>query len=143
MRSIGLVALAAIGCGRVGPNRSGQPDSLFSLQTLLAPATHLAPMVSPAVVLVHGGPSDERAQIGFGPFVHWLANRGYAVLYLNYRGSPGFGKRFVNAQNHEWGGRMHRDLLEQIDWAIVQKWFGPTRSRSWVAATAATRHSSG
>jgi dipeptidyl aminopeptidase/acylaminoacyl peptidase len=71
----------------------------------------------PAVVLVHGGPSDERAQWAFGPFLHWLANRGYAVLYLNYRGSPGFGKRFLNAEQLEWGGRMSRDLVEQVDWA--------------------------
>lgn len=79
----------------------------------------------PAVVLVHGGPSDERAQWAFRPFLHWLANRGYAVLYLNYRGSPGFGKRFMNAQNLEWGGRMNTDLIEQVDWAarrgIVQR----------------------
>lgn len=71
----------------------------------------------PAVVIVHGGPSDERAQWAFGPFVHWLANRGYAVLYLNYRGSAGFGKRYMNAQNLEWGGRMNTDLIEQVDWA--------------------------
>ena len=71
----------------------------------------------PAVVLVHGGPSDERAQWAFGPFVHWLANRGYAVLYLNYRGSAGFGKKYMNAQNLEWGGRMNTDLIEQVDWA--------------------------
>ncbi len=81
----------------------------------------------PAVVLVHGGPSDERAQIGFGPFVHWLANRGYAVLYLNYRGSPGFGKKFMNAQNLEWGGKMHRDLLEQVDWAVGRKLIQPDK----------------
>lgn len=81
----------------------------------------------PAVVLVHGGPSDERAQLAFGPFVHWLANRGYAVLYLNYRGSPGFGKKFMNAQNHEWGGKMHRDLVEQVDWAIGQKLIQPDK----------------
>ena len=71
----------------------------------------------PAVVLVHGGPSDERAQWAFGPFLHWLANRGYAVLYLNYRGSPGFGKRFLNGEQLEWGGKMNRDLIEQVDWA--------------------------
>jgi len=71
----------------------------------------------PAVVLVHGGPGDERAQWAFGPFLHWLANRGYAVLYLNYRGSPGFGKKFLNAEQLEWGGRMNRDLVEQVDWA--------------------------
>lgn len=71
----------------------------------------------PAVVLVHGGPSDERAQWAFAPFAHWLANRGYAVLYLNYRGSAGFGKAYMNAQNLEWGGRMNTDLAEQVEWA--------------------------
>jgi dipeptidyl aminopeptidase/acylaminoacyl peptidase len=79
------------------------------------PATPL-----PTVMLVHGGPSDERAQWAFGPFVHWLANRGYAVLYVNYRGSAGFGKKMMNAQKLEWGGRMHTDLLEQVDWAVAQ-----------------------
>ena len=71
----------------------------------------------PAVVIVHGGPSDERAQWAFAPFVHWLANRGYAVLYLNYRGSAGFGKKYMNAQNLQWGGRMNTDLVEQVEWA--------------------------
>ena len=74
----------------------------------------------PTVVLVHGGPSDERAQWAYGPFVHWLANRGYAVLYVNYRGSAGFGKKMMNAQNLEWGGRMHTDVLEQVDWLVAQ-----------------------
>ncbi len=78
------------------------------------------PTPQPAVMLVHGGPSDERAQWGFGPFVHWLANRGYAVLYVNYRGSAGFGKRFMNGQNLEWGGKIHDDLLDQVDWAVKQ-----------------------
>ncbi len=74
----------------------------------------------PAVVLVHGGPSDERAQWAFGGIVHWFANRGYAVLYLNYRGSAGFGKRYMNGQNLEWGGKMHEDVLQQVDWAADQ-----------------------
>ncbi|MEZ4585929.1 MAG: prolyl oligopeptidase family serine peptidase [Gemmatimonadales bacterium] len=74
----------------------------------------------PAVVLVHGGPSDERAQYAFGGIVHWFANRGYAVLYVNYRGSAGFGKRYMNAQNLEWGGKMHEDVLQQVDWAAAQ-----------------------
>lgn len=81
----------------------------------------------PAVVLVHGGPGDERAQWAFGPFVHWLANRGYAVLYLNYRGSPGFGKKFMNAANLEWGGKMHTDLLEQVDWAVKERIIAPDK----------------
>jgi dipeptidyl aminopeptidase/acylaminoacyl peptidase len=72
-------------------------------------------------MLVHGGPSDERAQYGYGPFVHWLTNRGYGVFYVNYRGSPGFGKAFVNAQRMEWGGKMHEDLLDQVEWAIAEK----------------------
>ena len=72
----------------------------------------------PIVLLVHGGPSDERAQYAFGPFVHWLTNRGYGVFYVNYRGSPGFGKAFVNGQRLEWGGKMHDDLIDQVEWAI-------------------------
>ena len=74
----------------------------------------------PLVLLVHGGPSDERAQYAYGPFVHWLANRGYGVLYVNFRGSPGFGKAFMNAQRMEWGGRMNDDLVDQVEWAIEE-----------------------
>jgi dipeptidyl aminopeptidase/acylaminoacyl peptidase len=74
----------------------------------------------PAIVLVHGGPSDERAQWAFGGIVHWFANRGYAVLYVNFRGSAGFGKRYMNAQQLEWGGKMHQDVLQQVDWAAEQ-----------------------
>jgi dipeptidyl aminopeptidase/acylaminoacyl peptidase len=81
----------------------------------------------PVVVLVHGGPSDERAQFAFGPFVHWLANRGYGVLYVNFRGSAGFGKKFMNAQNREWGGRMHQDVLEQVNWAVKERIADPAR----------------
>src|SRR5438132_1118481 len=50
----------------------------------------------------------------------WLANRGYAVLSVNFRGSTGFGKSFVNAANLEWGGRMHDDLIDAVDWAIAR-----------------------
>ena len=72
----------------------------------------------PIVVYVHGGPSDERAQVGFGALVHWLANRGYGFLYVNFRGSAGFGKAYMNAQKMEWGGKMHQDVLDQVQWAI-------------------------
>ena len=61
----------------------------------------------------------------------WLANRGYAVLSVNYRGSTGFGKAFVNAANREWAGRMHDDLIDAVDWAIEQRIADPGR----VAAT--------
>jgi dipeptidyl aminopeptidase/acylaminoacyl peptidase len=74
----------------------------------------------PVVVLVHGGPSDERALFAFGSILHWLANRGYGVMYVNFRGSAGFGKAYMNAQAMEWGGRMHQDILDQVDWAVAK-----------------------
>lgn len=74
----------------------------------------------PMVMIVHGGPDDERAIYGFAPLLQWLCNRGYAVFYVNFRGSPGFGKKFLNAQRLEWGGKMHDDLIDQVNWAIAQ-----------------------
>lgn len=72
----------------------------------------------PSLMLVHGGPSDERAQYAFGGLLQWLSNRGYATFLVNFRGSAGFGKKFMSAQNGEWGGKMHQDLLDQVDWAV-------------------------
>ena len=72
----------------------------------------------PSLMLVHGGPSDERAQYAFGGLLQWLSNRGYATFFVNFRGSAGFGKEFMSAQNGEWGGKMHQDLLDQVDWAV-------------------------
>jgi dipeptidyl aminopeptidase/acylaminoacyl peptidase len=74
----------------------------------------------PLVLNVHGGPWA-RDGYGFDNEHQWLANRGYAVLAVNFRGSTGFGKSFVNASNKEWGAKMHDDLLDAIDWAIKQK----------------------
>ncbi|MCX8183256.1 MAG: S9 family peptidase [Crenarchaeota archaeon] len=71
----------------------------------------------PMVLMVHGGPWA-RDRWGFNPYHQWLANRGYAVLSVNFRGSTGFGKQFVNAGNMEWGRRMHDDLIDAVDWAI-------------------------
>lgn len=58
---------------------------------------------------------------GYEPIPQWLANRGYAVLSVNYRGSTGFGKNFLNAGNGEWGGKMHEDLLDAVQFLIDQK----------------------
>ncbi|MGQ9597599.1 MAG: alpha/beta hydrolase family protein [Thermoproteota archaeon] len=55
---------------------------------------------------------------GYNPYHQWLANRGYAVLSVNFRGSTGFGKSFVNAGNREWGAKMHDDLIDAVDWTI-------------------------
>jgi dipeptidyl aminopeptidase/acylaminoacyl peptidase len=74
----------------------------------------------PLVLFVHGGPWARDAW-GYNPYHQWLANRGYAVLSVNYRGSTGFGKKFLNAGNMEWAGKMHDDLLDAVDWAVSQK----------------------
>lgn len=71
----------------------------------------------PMVLDVHGGPWA-RDGWGFNSSHQWLANRGYAVLSVNYRGSTGFGKEFINAANGEWAGKMHDDLLDAVQWAI-------------------------
>jgi dipeptidyl aminopeptidase/acylaminoacyl peptidase len=71
----------------------------------------------PMVLLVHGGPWG-RDTWGLHPIHQLLADRGYAVLSVNFRGSTGFGKRFVNAANGEWGAKMHDDLLDAVDWAV-------------------------
>jgi len=73
----------------------------------------------PMVLLVHGGPWA-RDSWGYNPMHQWLANRGYAVLSVNFRGSTGFGKKFINAANMEWAGKMHDDLIDAVDWAVKQ-----------------------
>lgn len=74
----------------------------------------------PMVLLVHGGPWG-RDDWGLDPTHQWLANRGYAVLSVNYRGSTGFGKKFLNLSNLEWAGKMHDDLIDAVRWAVDQK----------------------
>jgi len=74
---------------------------------------------APMVLVVHGGPWD-RDSYGYSSGVQWLANRGYAVLQVNFRGSTGFGKAFTNAGNGEWAGKMHEDLLDAVQWAVRQ-----------------------
>jgi len=70
----------------------------------------------PLVILPHDGPWA-RDSYGFNAMHQWLANRGYAVLSVNYRGSAGFGKSFLNAGNRVWGGRMREDLADAARWA--------------------------
>lgn len=73
----------------------------------------------PMVLLVHGGPWARDAY-GYNPMHQWLANRGYAVLSVNFRGSTGFGKGFINASNLEWAGTMHDDLIDAVEWAVAR-----------------------
>jgi dipeptidyl aminopeptidase/acylaminoacyl peptidase len=73
----------------------------------------------PMVLLVHGGPWA-RDEYGFNPHHQWLADRGWATLSVNFRGSTGFGKAFVNSGDLEWGRKMHDDLLDAVAWAVKE-----------------------
>jgi dipeptidyl aminopeptidase/acylaminoacyl peptidase len=71
----------------------------------------------PMVLVVHGGPWA-RDSYGYRGDHQWLADRGYAVLSVNYRGSTGFGKAFVAAGEKQHAARMHDDLIDMVEWAI-------------------------
>ncbi len=73
----------------------------------------------PAVLVVHGGPWT-RDGWGLDAEAQWLANRGYLCVHVNFRGSSGYGKDFLNAGNREWGAKMHDDLLDAIDHLVGQ-----------------------
>ncbi len=93
------------------PARDGM--SMVSYLTRPKGATAATPMV----LLVHGGPWA-RDTYGFNGYHQWLANRGYAVLSVNFRSSTGFGKKFVQAGDQQWGRKMHDDLIDAVDWAV-------------------------
>ncbi len=80
----------------------------------------------PTVLYVHGGPWA-RDGWGFWSVVQWLANRGYAVLQVNFRGSTGYGKRHLNAGNLQWSAAMHDDLVDAVNWAIDRRIADPKR----------------
>jgi dipeptidyl aminopeptidase/acylaminoacyl peptidase len=80
----------------------------------------------PLVLLIHGGPWF-RDNFDFDPEVQLLANRGYAVLQVNYRGSTGFGLKFLNAGTNEWGRGTQEDLFDAVKWAIDQGTADPKR----------------
>src|SRR5690606_27329998 len=85
--------------GHADPDGDGDPDRTV-----------------PMVLFVHGGPWA-RDTYGYSAYPQWLANRGYAVLQVNYRGSTGFGKDFVTQSNQQWGAKMHDDLIDAVQWA--------------------------
>jgi dipeptidyl aminopeptidase/acylaminoacyl peptidase len=80
----------------------------------------------PAVLNVHGGPWV-RDTWGFDAEAQWLANRGYLCLQVNYRGSTGYGKAFVNAGDREWGAKMQDDLSDAVAHAVSEGWADPAR----------------
>lgn len=92
-------------------------DGMVLPSYLTVPAHADGPV--PLVVLVHGGPWA-RDSWGYNPYHQWLANRGYAVLSPNFRGSTGFGKEFLNAGNREWYHAMQDDVNDAADWAVAE-----------------------
>lgn len=80
----------------------------------------------PTVLLVHGGPWYRDACL-YDPEVQFLASRGYAVLQVNFRGSTGYGKAFMQAAMGEFAGRMHDDLIDGLDWIIAEGITDPKR----------------
>lgn len=85
-----------------------------------------APTSLPMVLNVHGGPWF-RDSWGYHPEAQLFANRGYACLQVNFRGSTGYGKDFLHAGDKEWGRKMHHDLVDGVNWAIEQGIADPQR----------------
>ncbi|MBA0046631.1 S9 family peptidase [Mycobacterium sp. NPDC050853] len=103
------------------PSRDG-----LSLHSYLTLPVGVEPAGLPLVLLVHGGPWH-RDSWGFDPSVQFLANRGYAVLQVNFRGSTGYGTAFTKAAIGEFAGKMHDDLIDAVDWAVKQGYADPSR----------------
>lgn len=111
----GRAALDKFVLNKMEPVIISSRDNLPLVSYLSLPAQHKMPV--PLVLYVHGGP-NARDDWGYEPTHQWLSNRGYAVLSVNYRGSTGFGKQFINAGNGEWAGKMQDDLIDAVQWAI-------------------------
>jgi dipeptidyl aminopeptidase/acylaminoacyl peptidase len=91
----------------------------LDLHSYLTLPVGIEPEGLPLVLLVHGGPWA-RDSWGFNPEAQLLANRGYVVLQVNFRGSTGFGKAFMKAAIGEFAGKMHDDLIDAVNWAVKQ-----------------------
>ncbi|MGW9301309.1 prolyl oligopeptidase family serine peptidase [Streptomyces cyaneofuscatus] len=98
----------------------------LELPSYLTLPLHREAAALPMVLQVHGGPWH-RDSWGFDPTAQLLANRGYAVLQVNYRGSTGFGKSFLKAGIGELSGAMHDDLVDAVGWAVEQGYADPSR----------------
>lgn len=81
----------------------------------------------PMILHPHGGPHGPRDQWGFNPEVQFLANRGYAVLQINFRGSGGYGNAFERKGYRNWGTRMIDDMTDAVDWVVAQGIADPAR----------------
>ncbi|EST31106.1 hypothetical protein M877_08305 [Streptomyces niveus NCIMB 11891] len=121
-----------------------RPVSITSRDGLTLPSYLTLPVGVPAsrlplVLFVHGGPWT-RDSWGYHPAAHLFANRGCAVLQVNFRGSTGYGKAFTRAGIGEFADKMHDDLIDGVRWAVDQGYADPDRVAIVGAPTAATRH---
>jgi dipeptidyl aminopeptidase/acylaminoacyl peptidase len=107
------------------PIRYAARDGL-TIHGYLTTPVGVEPRGLPAILLVHGGPWA-RDVWGYNGNVQWLANRGYAVLQTNFRGSTGYGKAHLNAGDREWAGTMHTDLLDAKAWLVERGIGDPAR----------------
>ena len=101
-------------------------DGLVIHAYLTLPADRQGKRV-PFILNPHGGPYGIRDEWGYNSEVQFLASRGYAVLQPNYRGSGGYGLKFLKAGQGEWGRRMQDDLTDAVQWAIAQGIADPER----------------
>ncbi|WP_141735100.1 alpha/beta hydrolase family protein [Oligoflexus tunisiensis] len=81
----------------------------------------------PAVLVVHGGPHGVRDFWGYDPEVQFLAERGFAVLQVNYRGSGGYGTKFLESGYKQWGLKMQDDLTDATHWLVKEGYADPKR----------------
>lgn len=98
----------------------------FNMHAYLTLPAGLPPKNLPMVMVVHGGPWG-RDVWGYSSTAQWLANRGYAVLQPNFRASTGYGKKWLNAGDRQWGLKMHDDLIDAGNWAVKQGYADPKR----------------
>ncbi|MFG3253206.1 S9 family peptidase [Streptomyces sp. NPDC048172] len=103
------------------PSRDG-----LSLPGYLTLPNGIAPERLPMVLFVHGGPWTRDSWV-YSPVAQLFANRGYAVLQVNFRGSMGYGKAFAKAAIGEFAGKMHNDLVDGVRWAVEQGYADPDR----------------
>ncbi len=107
--------------GVIVPARDGLKLPCYVVKPVGVPAKNL-----PLVLYIHGGPWA-RDTWGYNPTDQWLANRGYAVINVNFRASTGFGKKFLHAGDLQWGGTMQDDLTDVAKWAIATGLADPKR----------------
>ena len=109
-----------------------QPVSYKSSDGLLIPAYLTLPKGIPAknlpaIIFPHGGPWG-RDVWGYNAYAQFFANRGYAVLSMNFRGSAGYGKKFIDAGNNEWGRKMQDDVTWGVKYLVAEGIADPQRA---------------